>query len=103
MQSVLATKPDEVFWNEEWLNQGGCFKYNDRLNTINKYFSETVRLFKEINLEQWLKEKNIAPQNDTNKIFKFDDFYNAIYEKRPFKFQIKCNLKDQWLVDQMIN
>ena len=61
------------------------------MNTIHKYFSETVRLFKEIDLEKWLKEKNIVPLDDINKVYEFKSFYQAIFEKRPFTFQVKCS------------
>lgn len=91
MQSVLATKPDESFWFEEWSNVGTCLVANEKLSTIYKYFSETVRLFKEIDLENWLKERNIVPSDDINKVYDFKSFYQAIYVKRPYKFQVICN------------
>lgn len=91
MQSVLATKPDETFWYEEWISVGTCLRSNEKLNTIHKYFGNTVRLFKEIDLEAWLKEKSIVPQDDINKVYDFKAFYQAINAKRPFKFQVKCS------------
>ena len=91
MQSVLATKPDETFWFEEWMSVGTCLRSNERLNTIHKYFGNTVRLFKEIDLALWLKEKNIEPKDDINNVYDFNQFYQAIHEKRPYKFQVKCS------------
>lgn len=91
MQSVLATKPDETLWYEEWVNVGTCLRSNEKLNTIHKYFGNTVRLFKEIDLEAWLKEKSIVPQDDIEKVYSFKAFYQAIHAKRPLKFQVKCS------------
>lgn len=91
MQSVLATKPDETFWFEEWTTVGACFRSNDKLNTIHKYFGETVRLYKEIDLAAWLLEKNIKPMDDINNVYDSKAFYQAIHAKRPYKFQLKCS------------
>lgn len=91
MQSVLATKPDETLWYEEWVSVGTCLRSNEKLNTIHKYFGNTVRLFKEIDLTNWLQEKSITPMDDINKLYDFKAFYQAIYARRPYKFQVKCS------------
>lgn len=76
MLYVLTDKPDEDFWEQEWLKHGTCGAVIDDLNTSNKYLSKALDWLKKYNMTTILAKSNIVADND--KSYELIDIHKAV-------------------------
>lgn len=76
ISSLLTDKPDEEFWEAEWLKHGTCSAVLLELDTSNKYLSKALDWLEEYNMTTILAASNIVPDND--KTYKLFDIHTAI-------------------------
>lgn len=75
------------FWTHEWSKHGTCAKNNRLLQGQLNYFKETLQLFDNYKLMQWLNDSHIVPSNQS---YPVQNFSRAIENKFGRKVNIVC-------------
>ncbi|RWS20951.1 ribonuclease Oy-like protein, partial [Leptotrombidium deliense] len=87
--------PDKAFWTHEWKKHGTCASYTSHLNGQQKYFSTSLKLFKNLRLHKIFADAKIVPGKLGNgSEYKLDYVREVIKKKIGKNVRFACRIKD---------
>ncbi len=85
---IKLDKPDEEFWEYEWMKHGTCGISIDRLDSSTKFFNQALAWLELYNMTSILATSNIVPDNQ--KSYELNEIHGAVKKVLNRNPSIQC-------------
>ncbi|RWS24876.1 ribonuclease Oy-like protein [Leptotrombidium deliense] len=84
---------EKKFWKHEWAKHGTCSYATKQLQGQENYFSQSIKLFKKLDLLTWLSKHSITPQPLGSKsAYQLENIRNAVRNHFGKRVRFSCGV-----------